>query len=156
MHETILRTLQGLRPTLLERWETLLRAEPVTSPLANPDALVYLMNWSLDRFFHELRGTLPRRRHSERENIKPPCEEKLGDSCACRMNPLLAYFITAELAIIQTALPTLEPREREIALSSIRMALKVVAKGEIDTFCAVCQRRPDALAAHAQRCASSR
>lgn len=155
MHETILRTLQGLRPSLLVRWETLLRAEPVTSPLANPDALVYLMNWSLDRFFHELRGTLSRRRISERDNSKPPCEEKLGDSCACRMNPLLAYFITAEQAIVQTALPTLEPRDREIVLSSIRMALKVVAKGEIDTFCAVCQRRPDALASRAQHSTSA-
>jgi len=156
MHDTILRTLQALRPTILERWETLLRAEPVTSPLANPDSLVYLMNWSLDRFFHELRGSLSRRRMTDRGNSKPPCEEKIGDSCACRMNPLLAYFITAELAIVQTALPSLQPREREIVLSSIRLALQVVAKREIDTFCAVCQRRPDALATKSQRCASTR
>ena len=156
MHDTILRTLQGLRPTILERWETLLRAEPVTSPLANPDSLVYLMNWTLDRFFHELRGSLARRRMTDSAHNKSACEEKLGDSCACRMNPLLAYFMTSEIAIIQAALPTLEPREREIVLSSIRITLQVVAKREIDTFCAVCQRRPDSLAAAHQRCASTR
>jgi len=140
MHDTLLRNLQGLRPTILERWEKLLRAEPVTSPLANPDALVYLMNWTLDRFFQALRGPLSRRRITLRDRNKP--SNDLGSElCACRMNPLLAYFATAESALIQAALPVLQPRERESMLSAIRLALQVVAKREIDTFCAVCQRR---------------
>jgi hypothetical protein len=140
MHDTILRTLQGLRPTILARWETLLRAEPVTSPLANPDALVYLMDWTLDRFFQALRGPLSRRRITARGSNKP-FDNGEREVCACRMNPLLAYFATAELALIQAALPSLLPREREFVLSTIRLALQVVAKREIDTFCAVCQRR---------------
>lgn len=141
MHDNLLRSLQGLRPTILERWETLLRAEPVTSPLANPDSLVYLRGWTLDRFFATLRGPLARRRVNAHGSNKVIFQE-VRALCACKMNPLLAYFATAEVALIQTALPILQPRERDSALSSIRLAMQVVAKREIDTFCAVCQRRP--------------
>ena len=140
MHDNLQRTLQELRPTILERWEALLRAEPVTSPLANPDSLVYLMGWTLDRFIEVLRGPLGRKRLSERGSNKPAYIET-RELCACKMNPLLAYFATAELALIQTTLPILQPRERESALSAVRVAMHAVAKGEIDTFCAVCQRR---------------
>jgi hypothetical protein len=140
MPDRLLRNLQALRPTILERWETLLRAEPVTSPLANPDSLVYLMGWTLDRFFTALRGPLSRRRITARGSNKASFLEE-RDVCACKMNPLLAYFATAENALIQAALPTLQPREREFVLSAIRLALQVVAKREIDTCCAVCQRR---------------
>jgi len=141
MHDRMLSTLQGMRPTILERWEILLRAEPVTSPLANPDSLVYLMSWTLDRFFTALRGPLSRRRLSSRGSNKSSINEG-HDICACKMNPLLAYFATAERALIQAVLPILQPRERESVLSAIRLALQAVAKREIDTFCAVCQRRP--------------
>lgn len=156
MHDTLLRTLQGLRPTILERWEALLRAEPVTSPLANPDSLVYLMGWTLDRFFSALRGPLARRRLSERGSNNKPAYIEESQLCACKMNPLLAYFATAEQALIQTALPTLQPHERESALSAVRLAMQAVAKREIDTFCAVCQRRPDSSSSAATRCASAR
>ena len=154
MHDTMLRTLQSLRPTILERWETLLRAEPVTSPLANPDSLVYLMDWTLDRFFHALRGPLSRRRISDRGSNKPADGEERS-LCACKMNPLLAYFETGEQALIQATLPVLEPREREATLSALRLAMQAVAKREIDTFCAVCQRRSHASDA-SHRCASAR
>jgi hypothetical protein len=144
-----------MRPTILERWEVLLRAEPVTSPLANPDSLVYLMGWTLDRFVEVLRGPLGRKRISERGSNKPAYIET-RELCACKMNPLLAYFATAEQALIQTVLPTLQPRERESVLSAVRLAMQAVAKREIDTFCAVCQRRPGSAASAANRCASAR
>jgi hypothetical protein len=155
MHDTLLRTLQGLRPTILERWEALLRAEPVTSPLANPDSLVYLMDWTLNRFFTALRGPLSRRRITSRGSNKSLDHEE-RELCACKMNPLLAYFATAELALIQAALPILQPRERESMLSAIRLAMHAVAKREIDTFCAVCQRRPGTSPSASDRCASAR
>lgn len=154
MHDTMLRTLQSLRPTILERWETLLRAEPVTSPLANPDSLVFLMDWTLDRFFTALRGPLSRRRISDRGSNKPAYIEE-ESLCACKMNPLLAYFATGEQALIQAALPLLQPREREATLSALRLAMQAVARREIDTFCAVCQRRPSSSDSH-HRCASAR
>ena len=140
MNDNLQRTLQGLRPTILERWEALLRAEPVTSPLANPDSLVYLMGWTLDRFFDALRGPLSRRRVSDRLSGKSEIKN-VRELCVCKMNPLLAYFATAEQALIQATLPILQPRERESALSAVSLAMHVVAKREIDTFCAVCQRR---------------
>ena len=140
MNDNLQRTLQGLRPTILERWEALLRAEPVSSPLANPDSLVYLMGCTLDRFFAALRSPISRRRIAGRGSNKVDVKE-VRELCACKMNPLLAYFATAELALIQTTLPILQPRERESALSAVRVAMHAVAKGEIDTFCAVCQRR---------------
>jgi len=110
MNDNLLRTLQGLRPTILERWEVLLRAEPVTSPLANPDSLVYLMGWTLDRFFTALRGPLSRRRITGRGSNRASLVEE-RELCACKMNPLLAYFATAELALIQAALPMQIARE---------------------------------------------
>jgi len=140
MNDNLQRTLQGLRPTILERWEALLRAEPVSSPLANPDSLVYLMGWTLDRFFTAMRGPLSRRRITDRGSNKTEISD-VRELCVCKMNPLIAYFATAELALVQTALPILQPRERESALSAVRLAMQVVAKREIDTFCAVCQRR---------------
>ncbi len=153
MHDTLLRTLQGLRPTILERWEALLRAEPVSSPLANPDSLVYLMDWTLDRFLAILRGPVARRRIAERGSNKPEYIEE-RELCACKMNPLLAYFSTAEQALVQAILPTLQPREREAVLSSVRLAMQAVAKREIDTFCAVCQRRHDEHPGASSRCSS--
>lgn len=155
MHDNLLRTLQSLRPTILERWEALLRAEPVTSPLANPDSLVYLMTWTLDRFCATLRGPVARRRMAERGSNKPAYIEE-SKLCACKMNPLLAYFSTGEQALVQALLPTLEPRERENVLSSVRLAMQAVAKREIDTFCAVCQRRHDEQPNTASRCGSGR
>lgn len=155
MHDHLLQTLQGLRPTILERWEALLRAEPVTSPLANPDSLVYLMDWTLDRFLTALRGPLSRRRIHERGSNKPAAYIEESQLCACKMNPLLAYFATAEQALVQALLPTLQPRERESVLSAVRLAMQAVAKREIDTFCAVCQRRHDEPSHSANRCESS-
>jgi hypothetical protein len=140
MHDRMLQTLQDLRPSIHERWEALLRAAPVTSPLANPDALIYLMDWTLDRFFATVRAPLARRRLKNRDDSKGHCNENKSP-CECGMNPLLAYFATAEQALIQSVLPVLEPREREGVLSAIQIAMQVVAKREIDTFCAVCQRR---------------
>jgi hypothetical protein len=154
MHDNLQRTLHELRPTILERWEALLRAEPVTSPLANPDSLVYLMAWTLDRFVEILRGPIGRKRISEHGSNKPAYIET-RELCACKMNPLLAYFATAEQALIQTVLPTLQPREREAVLPTVRLAMQAVAKREIDTFCAVCQRRPGSGAAAANHCASA-
>lgn len=137
MHDGMLRILQGLRPTILQRWEVLLRAQPVTSPLANPDSLVYLMDWTIDRVFAVLRSPSNRRRISARSAEAHPTRE----ACACGMNPLLAYFTTAEQAMLECVLPVLAPREREAVLPAVKLAVQTVALREIQTFCAVCQRR---------------
>ena len=90
--------------------------------------------------------------HEAPSNKPEYIEER--ELCACKMNPLLAYFSTAEQALVQAILPTLQPREREAVLSSVRLAMQAEAKREIDTFCAVCQRRHDEHPGASSRCSS--
>ena len=141
MHESFLRTLQSHRPTLRERWETLLRAERASSPLANPDSLIYLMDWTLDRLFEELRRPVLHRRGS---SLNTPSRNR---DCECGMNPLLAYFATAEQAMIETLFIAdensfgLSPLERTAGLEELKRAFHEVAKHEIEAFCSVCQHQ---------------
>lgn len=152
MHESTLSALHAMRPDLRKRWEVLLRAEPVSSPLASPDSLVYLMDWTLDRVFKAIRSASPRKRSRHR-----PTETQMRPSngCECGMNPLLAYFTTAERALLEcvfladSPLPPMTPGEREVCAAEIQLALQAVARQEIDTFCAVCQRRHCAAPAEA-------
>ncbi len=134
MQDALLRALQAYRPTLRQRWEILLRARPATSPLANPDTLVHLMDWTLDCLFDELRGAPSRRRPAA--GAPPPCP--------CGLNPLIAYFETAGKAAEDTFCNDIPDThrftvlEREAALVELKGAIKGVARREIDSFCAVC------------------
>ena len=141
MHDGFMRALQTQRPELLQRWESLLRAERVSSPMAQPDTLVHLMDWTLDRLLDELRQ--PQfRRHSSNGN-----QRGAGLSCVCGKNPLLTYFSTAEQAVIETLfvdeaeLADISGFERSASHSDLKAALHAVARREIDSFCAVCQSR---------------
>ena len=141
MQDGLMRALLTIRPTLRQRWETLLRAERATSPLANPDALVYLMDWTLDRLFEDLRAAPSRRRPSARTSTAPAPE---APPCPCGLNPLLAYFQTAEKALDDTFRHDLPDThlftllEREAAWAELRLVLQGVARREIESFCAVC------------------
>jgi hypothetical protein len=152
MEENALNALRSMRPLLRKRWEALLRAEPVTSPLANPDSLVYLMDWTLDRVFDELRMASKRRRHKQRPAMAAPP----ASHCECGKNPLLAYFSTAERSLLEAVfladspLPAMSPGSREACASELKMALSVIAGAEIETFCAVCLHRHCTQPANAQ------
>lgn len=141
MHESFLHALQTQRSNLRERWEELLRAERVSSPLAQPDFLVYLMDWTLDSLFSELKQP-QYRRHRNRSPHDGPRQQ-----CVCGLNPLLGYFATGEQAIIEvlfvsdTTLLLLGPTERSSSLVDLKNALNEVARREIDSFCAVCQSK---------------
>lgn len=141
MHESFLRALLTQRAALRQRWEALLRAERVTSPLANPDALVYLMDWTLDRLFDELRTYNARRRGRNHRDAPP---------CPCGRNPLLTYFSTAEQAIVETLflaegeLALLDTMERGASLDELKIAFHHVSRREIQSFCAVCQLQQEA------------
>ena len=141
MHDSFLRALQTQRPQLRHRWEELLRAERVTSGMAEPDSLVYLMDWSLDQLLDELRQNRFRR------HVKPPAQSGERRGCACGKNPLLAYFATAEQAVIELLfladgeLAHLASLERSASLEDLKSALHEVARREIESFCAVCQSR---------------
>lgn len=152
MQDALLRALLAHRPTLRQRWETLLRARPATSPLANPDTLVHLMDWTLDCLFDELRGA-PSRRRAPPRGAPPPCP--------CGLNPLIAYFQTVEAAAEQTFCNDIPDThrftglEREAALDELKGAIKGVARREIDSFCAVCLHGHRTNAAMPASCARS-
>ena len=61
MHEKTIRALQARRAQIRTRWEALLRIEKVTTPLANPDTLVFALDQSLDDIFTALLQPPPSR-----------------------------------------------------------------------------------------------
>ncbi|HTJ77827.1 MAG TPA: hypothetical protein VL357_02425 [Rariglobus sp.] len=129
MDERSLSALQAYRPTLRTKWEARLRAAPVTSPLANPDALVHLMEWTLDQLFRELTAMAARRKNSL--PARP--------SCPCGLNPLIAYFATAKVSLHEAMEKCsdgnpINPTDAE----EMEYALEIVARRELATFCSLC------------------
>ncbi len=154
MRASTLHSLSQQRPALRLRWEALLRDEPVSSPLAHPDSLIHLMDWTLDNFFAELRhpSTLPDEVSAAPRDARATAFASPDNSalCPCSHNPYLAYFATAECALVETLLPLLSADSQTASLAAARAALQRIACAEISTFCAICQRRRD----HG-RCAAS-
>jgi hypothetical protein len=131
MNERILSALKMHREALHEGWAARLHAAPVTSPLAHPDTLVYLMKTTIDQIFHELAQPSARQRH-------PPVPR---DICRCGLNPLLSYFATAALSFQHimaqcTDNQPVSPQDMDI----VDRAVTRVARREITIFCALCRR----------------
>ena len=148
MQDSLLRELHSRRFSVRARWEVLLRAEPVTSPLGHPDALVHLIDTTLDEIFTTLetqRGRQP--------SIAEPTASNNTAMCLCGRNPLLAYFAAAGQAIrealilAQAALAPLNPVERDESLDEVNRVIQAVSRREIEAFCGLCQFRHLALPA---------
>ena len=125
-----------------EHWEALLRAEPVSSPLGHPDALVHLINWTLDEIFTAIGNPLARHRAGgTRFGADEPAH------CPCGRNPLLAYFTAGEqamheaLVLAQAASAPLDPLERDASFDELNLVLQHISRREIEAFCGVCQFR---------------
>ena len=56
MKQGYLEALDGHRAEIKRKWTVLLRAAPATTPLGNPDALVFLMDESLQQLFSLFRS----------------------------------------------------------------------------------------------------
>ncbi|MBI4622511.1 MAG: hypothetical protein HY736_04715 [Verrucomicrobia bacterium] len=142
MQGTLVSALRAQRPQVHGRWEDLLRVERANTPLANPDALVHLIDWTLDEIFRTLEH-LP----SRRRPLRPPAVA----FCPCGRNPLLLYFAAGEqalqesLVLAQAAIAHLGPIERDVALTELNLVIHQIARREIEAFCGVCQHRADAL-----------
>lgn len=136
MEENVLGVLATRRARLRSEWERRLRAQRMSSPLANPDALVYLMDWTLDGIFAVLSEPDGRVELRRREV-----------HCDCGLNPLLAYFAIAEVVLIealqreQSRYRADFPGQHESELVRLKQAVSTVANREIEAFCAVCQHR---------------
>lgn len=151
MQASLLLEFRARRFSIRARWEVLLRAEPVTTPLGNPDALVHLIDTTME----ELLSTLDRHVHAGRTNFPPVARPKEA-SCPCGRNPLLAYFAAAEqalregLILAQAASAPIDPAERDLSVRELDLALSNLARREIEAFCGVCQFRHLALPAPVQ------
>ena len=140
MEESAIRVLQQLRPLIKQRWETLLRAEPVVSPLANPDTLVFRMDETLDQLVSALHT------RSFRVWLKhhPVLFMPLRDDCYCRIHPLLAYYTSGDAALRVVAGFALGN-----ALPETLLLYHGLAQREIEALCgACCQRDTDACATY--------
>jgi hypothetical protein len=142
MQETLVQALRSQLPHIREQWEALLHAEPVKTPLAYPDSLVHLLDWTLEEIFHGLVALPDRRRVSRNAHL---ANER--PTCPCGRNPLLTYFAAGEqamreaLVLAQVALPSLDPIERDAALEELDLVFHQIARREIESFCGVCQYR---------------
>ena len=139
MQDGLVNALRSQRAQIRARWDDLLHVERAKTPLANPDALVHLLDWTLDEIFRALHHAHRRRNRNGRSDYHP--------ECPCGRNPLLAYFASGEQALrealvnVQAATPHLDPVERDAALLELNLALQHIARREIEAFCGVCQFR---------------
>ncbi|HYP17887.1 MAG TPA: hypothetical protein VEQ65_11810 [Opitutus sp.] len=141
MQPDLLAALRVRQLQIRAHWVELLRLEPVNTPLAHPEALAHLIDWTLSEIFQGLSGGTTRRRPA------PHANAALKTLCACGRNPLLAYFDAAgqvlreALVLVQATAPHLDPLERDASLEELNLVLNHVARREIEAFCGVCQHR---------------
>ena len=108
----------------------MLRAEPVASPLASPDTLVFLMDETLDQLTAALRTRSLRVWLRRNQAVVAP----LQGQCACGINPLLAYYTTGRLALCEVAGEQLGP-----AFAEILLLYHTLAQKDIEALCGVCR-----------------
>jgi hypothetical protein len=133
-----LRDLEARRVSIRDRWETLLHLEPVSGPLANPDALAHLIPETLERVFALLAKPA-------RVPVSVMAAKACVPKCDCGHNPYLAYFVAAEQALVEAAVllqseaPAVARRQGDVA--EVMLAVRRLARLEIDTFCGACMHR---------------
>lgn len=131
--------LREKRPMIKDAWERRLRRESVTSPLANPDTLVMMMESTLDELFAAVERCGP----APAEHRHRISRDRTG--CLCGLNPLLAYFRTLAATVCCLVAAEGSPfREGDPAgmtrcLDQTMETLRGIARRDIASFCAVCQ-----------------
>ncbi len=143
METELLQALAGRRHGIRATWETLLRLEKPSSPLANPDTLVHLLDRTLDEIFADLALWSPRAH-----------PRQYAPLCPCGLNPWLAYLRAGRQAMrealvdLQAASPRLTRAARDESLACLEQVLDHISRREIEAFCALCQS-PQKTRAHA-------
>lgn len=141
----LLQALARRAPAIRARWADLLRVERASSPLANPEALVHLIDWTLRVVLRRLQAPGTRRRPRHPHAWPEP-------GCPCGRNPLRAHFAAGEQALLEALVlcqaegPHPSPAERDAALQELNLAFRHLAHREMAAFCALCLRRPLQLA----------
>jgi hypothetical protein len=120
----------------------LLRLEHADTPIADPDYLVHLIDWTLDEILAELRRGRCHRAGAPRSHAKA----LLKAGCHCGHNPLTKHFLAGEqallesLVLLQSRMPSMDPLSRSSAVAQLYVAVHSVARREVGTFCALCAR----------------
>jgi len=134
MHSRLAVLLHAQRTLLKTEWRRRLRIEPASTPLANPDTLVYLMDETLMQL-----ETLVRDRPASRWlRLRKTHLEPLRSLCPCGLNPLLAYFITG-IEALDVVLSS-EGYLTEAEISTLCQAWHFLAQSEIEALCEGCCR----------------
>jgi len=133
MYEKLIKALQKRRAQIRARWEALLRIEKVTTPLANPDTLVFALDQSLDEIFAALGQPLPHK----------PAE------CSVRSDgpsPWRAYFRAGEqallesLVLLQAEMDALDPATRDTSFGCLKQVINNLTQREISAWSAISQQ----------------
>ncbi len=138
MEPALVHALQERRPDIRAHWEALLWTEPVNTPLANPAILVRLFDYTLDQVF----GTL-QDQPAPRRSAPAPAYAAIRAICTCDRNPLLAYFLAGEQALLET-LVLLEASahgKQDHAATELHLTIRRIARREVESFCSLCQYR---------------
>ena len=144
MHESWVDALHTRRREIHRRWEALLRLDRADGPLAEPDNLVHLIDWTLD----EVLGEIRRRKTSRRSETPPPAITILRAGCHCGHNPLFNHFIAGEQAMLEALIqlqagdPSLLPHHRSTAVVELYVAIHSIAMREFELLCSMCAKRP--------------
>ena len=137
MHSSFVAELSARRPAIKHAWERKLRIEPITSPLANPDTLVLLMDRTLEELQAAVAALAQGRSASHTRGLR--------SGCLCGLNPLLAYFrvgatVLATVASLGAArCPELDAAGFNTCVQETLAEFQGIAQREIRAFCAMCQ-----------------
>jgi hypothetical protein len=134
MHSRLAVLLHAQRTLLKAEWRRRLRIEPASTPLANPDTLVYLMDETLTQL-----EALVRDRPAPRWlRLRQTHLGALRSLCPCGLNPLLAYFSTGVEAL--DAVLSTDGYLTGEEISTLCQAWHFLAQSEIEALCEGCCR----------------
>jgi hypothetical protein len=134
MHSRLAVLLHAQRTPLKVEWRRRLRIEPTSTPLANPDTLVYLMDETLIQLESLVRARpAPRWLRLRKTHLGP-----LRSLCPCGLNPLLAYFSTGVEAL--DAVLSTDGYLTGEEISTLCQGWHFLAQSEIEALCEGCCR----------------
>ena len=116
-----------------------MRGERVNSPLGRPEVLVHLIDQTIDEIFAALHGT------PSSTLSTPVAASQLSGHCHCGHNPLLAYFIAGEQALLEEMIhlqaenPAATRDEHATDLVDLYTVVRQLARQEVEAFCSLCQ-----------------
>jgi hypothetical protein len=149
MQKAWIEALSTNRRMIRGQWEAFLRLEQVDSPIADPEHLVYLIDWTFD----EILGQLRIGKAKQAGGVRPFASSAVRAGCHCGRNPLIKFFLAGEqalleaLVLLQSGEIPCEPGDRSTAVTELYLAVHTVAAREVDTLCSMC-RRPRANASN--------